>query len=204
VYMNYNNPDPSGCHSDPDCYVNQNGITFLGQNTNNTGYTNNWLEARHHNKLFTQHYKDYKLIEENPCHNDIANDIVKNIQETNPLAQAFFSKCNLDHLQDLIIKIIFKRSRGQWTISRQSDNELLTVMRSLYLQKAQHLEDVIGEVADLNKQVLLDVVPRISSKIEQNLGYQRDRGATYDPFTRGELASNAGTKTTKGFTSLFV
>jgi hypothetical protein len=193
------------CESDPDCYVNQKGITFLGQNTSNTGYTNNWLEARHHRNLFNQHYKDYKLIDENPCHNDIANDIVKNIQETNPLAQAFFSKMNLDHLQNLIIQIIHRRSRGQWTISRQSDNELLVVMRSLYLQKAQHIEgDVVGEVADLNKQVLLDVVPRIASSIEQHLGYQRDRTATYDPFTRGELASNAGTKTTKGFTSVFI
>lgn len=197
----------SNCNSDPDCYVNQKGITFLGQNTTNSGYTNNWLESRHHNKLFTQHYKDYKLIDETntACHNDIANDIIKNIQETNPLAQAFFSRVNINHLQDLIIKIIYKRSRGQWVISRQSDNELAVVMRSIYLQKAQHIEgDVVGEVADLNKQVLLDVVPRISSKIEQNLGYQRDRGATYDPFTRGELASNAGTKTTRGFTSLFV
>lgn len=195
------------CNSDPDCYENQRGITFLGQNTNNTGYTNKWLESRHHNKIFTQHYKDYKLIQEDPtkCYNDIANDIVKNIQETNPLAQAFFSRDNINHLQSLIIQIIYRRSRGQWIISRQNDNELVVVMRSLYLQKAQHIEnDVVGEVADLNKQVLLDVVPKISSKIEQYLGYQRDRSATYDPFTRGELASNAGTKITKGFSSLFV
>jgi hypothetical protein len=195
------------CNSDPDCFVNQRGITFLGQNTNNTGYTNYWLEERHHNKTFTQHYKDYKLIDEAPtsCRNDIANDIIKNIQETNPLAQAFFSRDNINHLQDLIIKIIYKRSRGAWTISRQSDNELAVIMRSIYLQKAQHIEnDVLGEVADLNKQVLLYAVPKISSKIEQNLGYQRDRGATYDPFTRGELASNAGTKTTRGFTSVFI
>jgi tetrahydromethanopterin S-methyltransferase subunit B len=182
-------------------------MTFLGQNTNNTGYTNHWLEERDHKKTFTQHYKDYKLIEEAPtsCRNDIANDIIKNIQETNPLAQAFFSRDNINHLQDLIIQIIYKRSRGAWKISRQSDNELAVIMRSIYLQKAQHIEnDVIGEVADLNKQVLLYAVPKISSKIEQNLGYQRDRSATYDPFTRGELASNAGTKTTKGFTSVFI
>ncbi len=180
-------------------------FSFLGQNTTNSGYTNKWLESRHHNRFFDTRYKDYKLIEEDPNCNSIANDIVKNIHETNPLAQAFFSKLNIDHLQELIPKIILERSKGQWKISRQSDNELLIVMRSIYLQKAEHLPgQVLAEVGELNKQVLLDVVPRIATKVEQHLGYQRDRGSTYDPFTRGEISSQAGTKTTRGFSSLFI
>jgi hypothetical protein len=187
------------------CYQGQD-FSFLGHNASNTGLTNSWLESRHHDKFFSQHYKDYKIITENPgCDINFANDIVKNIHETNPLAQAFFSKINIDYLQELIIQIIYKRSDCKWKISRQSDNELLTVMRSIYLQKAQHIPDkVLEEVGDLNKQVLLDVIPRIASMIEQHLGFQRDSGTTYDPFSRGELASNAGTKTTRGFSSLFI
>lgn len=181
------------------------GFAWLGQNTTNSGYTNKWLESRHHNRFFDVRYKDYKLIEEDASCNNIANDIVKNIHETNPLAQTFFSKLNIDHLQELIIKVIYERSGGKWQISRQSDNELLTVMRSIYLQKAEHVPNrVIEEVAELNKQVLIDVVPRIATKIEQHLGYQRDAGSTYDPFTRGEIASQAGTRTTYGFSSLFI
>jgi len=180
-------------------------FSFLGQNTTNSGFTNKWLESRHHKHFFDTRYKDYKLIEEDCDNGNIANDIVKNIHEANPLAQAFFSKMNIDHLQDLIIKIISKRSGGKWSISRQSDNELVIVMRSIYLQKAEHVPDqVVKEVAELNKQVLLDVVPRIATRIEQHLGYQRDHGTTYDPFTRGETASTAGTRTTRGFSSLFV
>lgn len=188
-----------------DCYSNQKGQTFLGQNTTNSGYTNKWLECRDFTQYFNHKYKDYKLIDENPCNNNIANDILKNVWETNPLGQAFFSKENLDHLQDLIIKIIYQRSGGQWVISRQSDNELLVIMRAIFLEKAQFIpHSVIEETADLNKQVLITAVPRIASKIEQHLGFMRDKGAAYKPFTRGELASNKGTKTTRGYSSLFV
>lgn len=65
-------------------------------------------------------------------------------------------------------------------------------MRSLYLQNAQHLLfDLEGQVAELNKRVLLDAVPRVMSKVEQYLGYTRDQGSTIRPIPRGELATMA-------------
>lgn len=182
-----------------------NNFSYLGQNTHNSGFTNMFLTSRHNDQLFTERYKDYKMFEEDGCTNTTGNDIVKGIHEKNPLTRAFFSKKNLDHLQNLIIKMVYEHSDCQYKISRQSDNELFTVMRSLYLQYGKNLPyDIPGQVAELNKQVLLDVVPRIITKVEQHLHYQRDAGSMPRPMPRGELASMAGTKTTRGFSSLFI
>jgi hypothetical protein len=102
------------------------------------------------------------MIKEDPKTNTIADDILGNILEKTPLSSAFFSKKNIDHLQCLIIRLVRERSNGKWNISRQSDNELITVMRSLYLQYAQHLPFNLREqLVELNRHVIIDVVPRI-------------------------------------------
>ena len=179
--------------------------SFLDQNTQNSGYSNNFINSRGVDKFFTQRYRDYQMFDEDKNTNTEANDIVKNILERNPLTQSFFSKENLDNLQNCIIKTVYERSSGNWKISRQSDNELYIVMRSLYLQYGKNLPyDIEGQVAELNRQVLIDVVPRIITKVEQHLAYQRDQGSTYRPIPRGELATMAGTRITRGFDSVFI
>lgn len=182
-----------------------NNFSYLGQNTQNSGYSNNFLTERHVDQLFNQKYKDYNLYQEDGCTNTTGNDIVKNIVEINPLTEYFFAQKNLNHLQTLIVKLVYEHSDCQWKISRQSDNELLTIMRSIYLQYGKNLPtDIPEQVAELNKQVLLTTIPKIITKIEQHIGYQRDKGSLWRPMPRGELASMAGTRTTKGFSSLFI
>ena len=185
--------------------LHRGNYSYLGESTHNSTYPNSFLTERDNPNLFTQKYKDYTMIQENPETNNIADDILKNILEKTPLSEAFFSKKNLDHLQCLIIRLVKERSDGKWLISRQSDNELLTVMRSLFLQYAQHLPfDLKGQLVELNRQVIIDVVPRVLTKIEQHLGYIRDQGSTINPLPRGEFASSAGTKQNRSITSLFI
>jgi len=176
------------------------------ENSNNAGgYPNSFLEQRHDNLIFNQHYKDYDYYEEDPKKNNIARDILKGILEISELSNFFFSKKNLDHLQYLIIREVRRLSEDKFKISRQDDNELLIVMRSIYLQYSKNLPYNIKEqVAELNKQVLLDVIPRVMVRIEQYLGFMRDNGRVAFPLARGQYVSSAGTRTTKGFSSVFI
>ena len=179
--------------------------TLIDANGHNTGYTDCFNNDRSAFNLFTEKYKDYKMYQENPCTNTTGNDIVKPILEKNPVSQTFFSKQNLDHLQYLLIKLVKEKSNGKFCIGRQSDNELFIIMRSLYLQYGKNLPyDIPGQIAELNKQVLLDAVPRVLVKAEQHLGYMRDQGSTVRPMPRGEMATMRGTRVNKGFDSLFV
>jgi hypothetical protein len=185
--------------------INQGNYSYLGESTQNSTYPNSFLTERDNPNLFTQKYKDYTMIQENPKTNNISDDILKNILEKTPLSDAFFSKKNLDHLQCLIIRLVKERSDGKWIISRQSDNELLIVMRSLFLQYAQHLPfDIKGQLVELNRQVIIDVVPRVLTEVEQHLGYIRDQGSQINPIPRAEYAGSAGTKYNRSITSLFI
>lgn len=181
-------------------------FSYVGQNTHNSEYPNSFITERSNANLFGTGYKDYNMVQEDPCTNTTGNDIVKPILEKNPISQFFFSKKNLDHLQYLTVKLVKEKSGGKYCISRQSDNELMVIMRSIYLQYAKHLPyDIPGQVAELNKQVLIDVVPRIMVKAEQHLGYIRDAGSNgIRTMPRGEFASSKGTRFNGGFDKFFI
>jgi len=164
---------------------------------------------RHANFLFREHYGDYRLIDQEKVPDDyIYWDIIKTFQERNPLMDFFFSKKNLDHVQNLIIKMVRHQSGGEYQISRQSDSELLTVMRSIYISTptnpfTQGLE-FKGEICKLNKNVLDWVVPHLLVNIQQYLGYVRDQGNTVYPPAQPEFMSSAGTRINRGFDITFI
>jgi len=168
------------------------------------------FEARRHaNFLFSEHYKDYKLIDQQEVPSDYVYwDIIKTFQERNPLMDFFFSKKNLDHLQNLITKMILHRSDGVYNISRQSDPELLTVMRSIYIKTPTNPyaygHAFRKDICTLNKNVLDWVVPRILIHIQQYLGYVRDQGKAYQPMKQPEFMSSTGNRTNRGFDVTFV
>jgi hypothetical protein len=175
-------------------------------------YTNPISEyeaRRHSNFLFSEHYKDYKLIDQKEVPDDyIYWDIIKTFQERNPLMDFFFSKKNLDHLQNLVIKMIEFQSNGLYKISRQSDAELLVVMRSIYIKTPTNpyadAEAFKRDICTLNKNVLDWVVPKIIVKIQQHLGYNRDQGNNYRPIDRPEWMSGAGNRVNRGFDVTFI
>ena len=51
----------------------------------------------------------------------------------NDLSELYFSQSNIDLIQELIIEGVFKISGGT-KICKQSEDEILIVMRSIYLQ----------------------------------------------------------------------
>jgi len=187
----------------------------INNNNSKTGFTNNFLEERHADKLFTERYPDFPLYDEKRKNmnvystdtNDTYRDILKTIQERSPLSDLFFSKLNINHIKYLICKLVYTRSNNLYKIDpeSQSDNEILTIMRAYYLQNAKHISTGIEEqVGELNLKVLLDIVPRVISKIQQELSYQRDHGSMPLPLEVPKCVSNAGTKSNRSVTDLFV
>lgn len=114
------------------------------------------------------------MVEKAPCQNYIYSTM-KDLECT-PLMSKFMSQCNLDHLQQAIIDLVKQRSHGAFQISRQSDNELLIVMRSSYLQYSRNLPtDLEGQVRELNRQVLLYCVPIILANIQGCIAYRYEQ-----------------------------
>lgn len=175
-------------------------------------YTNpitDYDQRRHSNFLFSEHYKDYKLLDQQDVPDNYNYwDILKTFQERNPMMDFFFSKKNIDHLQNLIIQMVEFQSSSLYKITRQSDNELLVVMRSIYITTPTNPystgEQFKRDICTLNKNVLDWVVPRILVNVQQYLGYVKDKGNNTRPLPHPEYMSGAGNRVNRGFDITFV
>lgn len=181
-----------------------------------TNYTNYYQQQRSNEELFAEKYSDMPLYEE-PRENEsklysiaddgVYRDILKGVVCRTPVSDMFFSRKNLDYLKRLICAKVAEQSHGKFKITpeSQSDTEMYTIMRSIFLQYARHLPDNIeGQVADLNFKVLLDVVPRVLSAVQGELAFRRDHGSQPDPIERPKNVSVTGTRTNRPVTDLFI
>lgn len=127
-------------------------------------------------------------MNENEISGNSVKYALKNLDDGSPLAFAFFSKRNIDNLQNIIKHIVYKNTG--YTIDKQSYNELLVVMRSIYIDYHKH-PDVFNdkmtsdqrailslryqkEIARLNEVVINMIVPKIVSQLQQYVDYLRD------------------------------
>lgn len=112
-----------------------------------------------------------------------------------PVSNAFFCNTNLDALQGEIARRV-KEYCGR-SISRQSDTEVLVVMRSVYLQYGMNASetDILPEIRMLNHRVLEYCVPNIISNLVQYDRYLTEVGRVPAPL---ELATNTSLAGTRG------
>ena len=138
--------------------------------------------------------KSFSLYDEPDTGNKhFNNEALKGIQIKSELSSLFFSKKNIDYLQNTIIQTIY--SKYQYVIARQSDTELKIIMRAFYLQFSRNqncsLED---QVNTLNQMVLKDSLSIIITNIEQYIEYKKDISSVHVPMARSVSMSSAGTK----------
>lgn len=121
-------------------------------------------------------------------------------QPRTPLFEAFFAVTNVDVVQNRLRATILRRSG--FAIDRQSDTDLLVIMRKVFGENADTTADVPGEVDRLNDKVLYIIVPMVASGLTGYLNYVRDASSIPQPLTRGESTSVKGTKTFEMFRGL--
>jgi hypothetical protein len=112
----------------------------------------------------------------------------------NSVSNLFFSGKNIDILQEGIRYRVYVESQGQFTIGRQSDQELKTVMRSIYIQHGIGNQDCIGQVRILNSRVLEWVVPEVLNNLLQYARYKQDISTLPMPLDRAPIASMKGSR----------
>jgi hypothetical protein len=106
---------------------------------------------------------------------DNSESSIKGILEENSLNSIFFSEMNTKAIQDTIRYHVFQNT--DQVISKQSENELFIVMRSIMLQFANFrtdVDDIVEEVKRLNNKVIKYAVSNVSSNVKQHQGYVED------------------------------
>ena len=122
-------------------------------------------------------------------------EAVKGIIEKSPLSDLFFSQINIDALQEGIRYVVYKKSCSKFTIDNQSEDELKTIMRAIYLQDAKHqMYGILEQVRDLNSTVIDYCCERIVKEINMYIKYKQDISALPVPMAYGESTSIAGMK----------
>ena len=116
--------------------------------------------------------------------------LFKNLYGETPLTFLFFSDKNIENIQNILRYNVYKETK--YIIDNQSTNELMIIMRSLFLEYSAHpklldesmsddekrllLEKYTIEVARLNKIVVDAILPKVVSQIQQYVDYLRDAG----------------------------
>lgn len=113
-------------------------------------------------------YENLNVINKSDQINKIGNF------KENKLSISYFSKENIDFLQNTMISEIYKLTKGT-RISKQSDIELKIIMKSIYLQYGRNMDTNIEEqVQELNKRVLDYSIDNINSNLKQYNQYIKD------------------------------
>lgn len=118
------------------------------------------------------------------------------IQELTPVSIKFFSKENVDVIQNKLIERVFTESNGIFKIGRQSDLQLQIIMRSSYLSYGKNSPgDLSSQVNELNQIVVDESIKKILPNIQQYLTYRHDISTPRHIISHPINPSSAGEKT---------
>lgn len=136
----------------------------------------------------------YPLIDQPPTQNDLRDSVLSSIHQcASPLSNAFFSAVNIERIQTQL-RIVVREKTGH-VIDRQSDEQIVIVMRAMYVLYAYHGQDVEPEVRRLNAIVLSQLAPMVGTGVSQYFGYLRDASQMATPMERPKNMSVKGQNT---------
>ena len=96
-------------------------------------------------------------------------------QQRTKLSDMYYSQTNIDFLQNEIINQVYKKTSGKYRIVKQSEDELVIVMKSIFLQYARNSDvDIQLQINILNKHVLDYCVNDVYTNLLQYVKYIDD------------------------------
>jgi hypothetical protein len=105
--------------------------------------------------------------------------------EGNNLSKTFFSKGNIDILQNGIRAGVYNESKGRFLIGKQDEDPLKIIMRSIFLTHSKNLPNQITQqVEQLNQMVLDYSVPQVLGEAVGYVKFKNDISMMYTPMTR--------------------
>jgi hypothetical protein len=146
------------------------------------------------------------------------NSLFKNLYGETLLTFLFFSKENVENVQKLVRMVVFKHTKE--TIDYQSNEELLVIMRSIFLAFSKHpklidesmsdkekkglLKLYTNEVDRLNQLVIDTCVPLIVSQLQQYLVYLHDSSSPLRVMEKPLSTSVKGTRNYRSQTQVLL
>jgi hypothetical protein len=125
-----------------------------------------------------------------------ADDAIRGNMLPNALNIAYFSPANVQIVQNRLRREVYDRSNGEFLIDPQSADELMIIMRAMYLQYSKNLPTGIREqIEELNEIVADWCVPKILAECSMHKTYLHDIQNLPIPLAHPVLLTKAGSKT---------
>ena len=144
------------------------------------------------------------FTENNNKSNNVKETILYGTLTRTTLSDTFFSEKNMENLQDMLRYRVYVASGGDFKISKQSNIELVIIMRAIYLQYSKNLSYMISEqIEELNTHVIDYILPNIMSEIRQWIYYSKDIEHLPVPLELPKNLSNKGSRVLSSIVGTF-
>jgi hypothetical protein len=108
-----------------------------------------------------------------------------------PLSRAFFSRENIQIIQNGIRAGVYNRSNGQYIVGPQDCDSIKIIMRSVFLQySANQPFNIPQQIEELNKIVLNYCIQQVYSEAQGYMKYVDDASTLVIPIAHPVQASN--------------
>jgi len=152
-------------------------------NQNNNGRVN--IKSPNTSALFQM----YDKIPANQC--VTFRNATLGLWEDTPLSRAYFSRENIQIIQNGIRAGVYQRSNGQYIVGPQDCDIIDVIMRSVFLQySANQLTNIPEQIAQLNKIVLNYCVQQVYSEAQGYMKYIDDASTLVVPLAHPVQSSN--------------
>ena len=127
------------------------------------------------------------LHEKIPVNNKVTDytNAISGELETSLLSKVYFSAENIQIIHNALVAKVYEMSNGRYKLMPQNIDNLKVVMKSYYLQYAEHKEDnITQQIERLNKLVIDDIVPRLYGNAISYEKYTHDQSTIALPMER--------------------
>lgn len=109
-------------------------------------------------------------------------EALQGIWEDSMLSKVYFSKENIQIVQNGLRAGVHKMSNEKYIIAPQNIDTLKIIMRSIFIQHTEHNEnDITGQIVKLNNLVLDYAVLNVYNEIDGYVKYCRDQSTLVVP-----------------------
>ena len=108
-------------------------------------------------------------------------EALNGIYEESELSNLYFSKANIQIVQNGIRAGIYEKTNKEHIIPPQNIDNIKIIMRNIYIQYAENQNNITSEIERLNQLVLGYIIPQVHGSLVSYLKYIKDQSTLVIP-----------------------
>ena len=117
----------------------------------------------------------FDMVDKIPVESYSFSDAMRGGFYDTQLSNLFLTAKNIDIVQNGIRANVYRLSKNKHIIGKQNQDDLNTIMRSIFLSNSKNLpQDITGQIEKLNDIVISEVSPKLLGEVIGYMNYRRD------------------------------